>query len=111
MPPEIRHRHHHHPLLAIEGSLAFHVRRYRQWYGDKGISQEQLARIAGVDVHFVQRAERAKKLPHGIEAMLRIAIALGHHLEDVVAPEYVESLRTTIAARTTPPTTASTHGI
>jgi hypothetical protein len=31
--------------------------------------------------------------------MLRVALALGHGFEEVVAPEYVESLRASIIAR------------
>ncbi len=99
MPSEIRHRSHHARHLPHEGSLAYHVRRYRQWYGASGISQEELARIAGVDIHFLQRAERATRLPHAVEGMLRVALALGHGFEEVIAPEYVESLRASIIAR------------
>lgn len=99
MPSEIRHRHESAPLLHLEGSLAFHARRYRQWYGERGVSQAELARIAGVGLHFLQRAERAKRLPHAIEGMIRVALALGHRLEDIVDPEYVEALRSSIEAR------------
>jgi DNA-binding XRE family transcriptional regulator len=97
---EIRHRHtYDHPYLHVEGPLAFHVRRYRQWHGETGISQTELARVAGVSRRFLVEIESARHLQLSLEAMLRVAQALGHPIEELVAPQQLAEIRQSVEER------------
>lgn len=101
--PEIRHGHGHdplsRPLVEIDGSFAYHLRRYRQRYGDHGISQRALAMVAHVSRHFIENLERGTDMQVSVEALLRVAIALRHRVEDLVSPDRIASLRDEIERR------------
>lgn len=103
--PEIRHGHGHDPLsrlgAAVEGSLAYHLRRYRKHYGDHGISQRSLALIAHVSRHFIAHLEQGSAMQVSVEALLRVALALRHPVEDLIAPERVAVLREEVERRRT----------
>ncbi len=79
--------------------LAFHVRRLRQWYGTEGLTQEELAAIAGVHLRTVEFYERATAMPSSVTAFLAIMIALRQTSEIVVAPHQLDKLRRDIEAR------------
>ena len=100
---EIRHGHGHdlrsRPFSDIEGSFAYHLRRYRQWYGKHGISQRALAMIAHVSRHFVENLEAGPHLQGSVEALLRVAIAVRHPIEDLVSPERLRALRDDVERR------------
>jgi transcriptional regulator with XRE-family HTH domain len=101
MSIEIRHPRvgRHYPYLEVEGSLAFHVRRNRQWYGQHGISQHDLAMIAGVSQSFLRRAESGHTLQPSMEAMLRVSLALRRPIEDLVAPGRLREIREGVERR------------
>lgn len=81
--------------------LAFHVRRLRQWYGTEGLTQEELAAIAGVHPRTVEFYERTTAIPAAVSSFLAIMIALRHTSEIVVAPHLLDKMRRDIEARRT----------
>lgn len=79
--------------------LALHIRRLRQWSGETGIEQQDLARIAGVSDRQLRVYERGRALPQSIEFLLSIALALGVPMEWLVNPNRLEKLRREIDDR------------
>jgi len=79
--------------------LALHIRRLRQWYGENGIEQLELAKIAGISDRHLRVYERGRALPQSIEFLLSIAIALGVPMEWLINPNRVETLRREIDDR------------
>jgi len=100
MSNTIKHnRGRHYPYLDPDCPIAFHLRRCRQWYGPHGISQLDLARIAGVSDRVIWHAEKSCELQPSIEAMLRIAAAIGRPLEELVAPKKLQAIRKDVEKR------------
>lgn len=60
-------------IEAIRSTIAINLRRYR---ADRGIAQERLALIAGVDRTMVSKIERELTNP-SIETLLKLANVLG----------------------------------
>lgn len=83
-----------------EGPLAYHVRRYRQQYGTRGISQNLLAMIAHVSRFSVEDLESTSKLRPSIELLLRVAVALRCRVDDLIAPDHKHSIEVEIERRT-----------
>jgi len=79
--------------------LAFHIRRLRQWYGTEGLTQEELAAIAGVHPRTVEFYERTTTMPAAVSSFLAIMLALRQTSEIVVAPHLLDKLRRDIEAR------------
>ena len=79
--------------------LALHIRRLRQWYGDKPLGQSELAKLAGVSDRQLQRYESCRKLPPGLSALLSIAIALKKPLESIIAPDLFDEILADVEAR------------
>ena len=73
--------------------LAFHLRPQRQWYGEHGITQRDLAQVAGVSLRFITFLENACDLQVSIEAVMRVAFALGCPVEAIVAPQRVAAIK------------------
>lgn len=73
----------------VEGNFAYHLRRHRQWYGERGISQRALAMVANVSRRCVAHLEATPELQASVEAVLRVAIALGQPLEALVSPKRI----------------------
>jgi len=100
---EIRHGYGHDPAsrqrALIDDAFAYHLRRYRHVYGAHGISQRSLALIAHVSRTFIENLESGREMQVSVEALLRVAIALRHPIEDLVAPERIEALRDEIERR------------
>lgn len=76
--------------------LALHIRRLRQWYGDTGLSQAELARLAGLTPRQVRSYESCRTLPAAVEAVLKLALALRVPVEGLFDPRRVEELRSAI---------------
>lgn len=74
---------------SLEGNFAYHLRRHRQWYGERGISQRALAMVANVSRRCVAHLEATPDLQASVEAVLRVAIALGQPLEALVSPKRI----------------------
>ncbi|MFA5127779.1 MAG: helix-turn-helix transcriptional regulator [Patescibacteria group bacterium] len=79
--------------------LALHIRRLRQWYGETGIEQQDLAQIAGVSDRQLRVYERGRALPQSIEFLLSIALALGVPMEWLINPNRLEKIRQQIDER------------
>jgi transcriptional regulator with XRE-family HTH domain len=100
---EIRHGYGHDPDSSphdeVEGSFAYHLRRYRQWYGKSGISLRTLAMIAHVSRHRVEEMEASPKLQGRAETLIRIALALRRPVEELISPERYRALQAEIEGR------------
>jgi transcriptional regulator with XRE-family HTH domain len=79
--------------------VALHVRRRRQWYGAKPLSQTELASLSGVSERHIRRLEDATRLPRPVEILLRLAIALDVSLEALIDPRHVNPLTREIELR------------
>ena len=72
---------HHIAIEAIRSTIAINLRRYR---AERGIAQEKLALIAGVDRTMVSKIERELTNP-SIETLLKLANVLGVTVSDLLA--------------------------
>ena len=99
---ELRHGHHGgERAAAAHCELAFHLHPRRQWYGDLGITQAELAEVAGVSRRFITHVENACELQASVEATLRVALALGYSVEELIAPNRVAKIAEEVAQRRT----------
>lgn len=85
--------------VPAQQPLAFHIRRLRQWYGTEGLTQEELAAIAGVSKRTVEEYERYTTLPPQVAVFVAITLALGQPFNRVIAPAIFEKLSKEIEAR------------
>jgi len=79
--------------------LALHVRRLRQWYEKRSLTQEELANLSGIHCRRVRKLESARELPEPVEQLLALALALRVPLEVLIAPNLIEDLNSQIAKR------------
>lgn len=79
--------------------LAFHIRRLRQWYEAAGLSQAELAELAGISYWVLQEYETRRALPRTVEVVLSLALALEVPFEELIDPLRVKQLRAAIAKR------------
>ena len=79
--------------------LALHIRRLRQWYGEKSLKQDELAKLAGVSKRQLRRYESCRELPPGLSIPLSIAIALEQPLESIIASDIIDEIRADVEAR------------
>jgi len=79
--------------------LALHIRRLRQWYGKRQITQEELAALSGLTARQVSVYERTTRLPRAVEDLLRLSIALDLPMEKLIAPHELDERRTVIEER------------
>ncbi len=73
-------------------ALTFHLRGHRQFYGSSGLSQQGLAKIAGLSAKVVRRFEKCRRLPKDFANVLKIALALHVPVEKLLAPQYLDRL-------------------
>ena len=69
-----------------KANLVFHIRRLRQWYRDKALSQTELSRLAGVPTRSLRSLESARSIPRAVESLLRVSLALGVSVEKLIDP-------------------------
>jgi len=102
MSREIRHGYGHDPASRpykdVEGPFAFHLRRLRR-EGMCSLTQRALAQVAHVSRSFVEDLETTTKLQNSIEALIRVALAVGHPVEALLSPEKLSALREEISRR------------
>lgn len=79
--------------------LALHIRRHRQWQGDKGISQDELARLAGLSTRSLHRYENSRTLPRPLEMLLAVSLALDVSITALIDPRLVAQMQSKIDAR------------
>lgn len=76
--------------------LAFHIRRLRQWFGSRGISQTELANRAGIPSQRLRSLESTRALPTQVESLVRVAISLGTTVDHLIDTRHVARLRRNI---------------
>jgi transcriptional regulator with XRE-family HTH domain len=93
----------------IRRSLALHVRRMRQWYERRPLTQDELAKLSGLSPRQLRWYEGTTELPSAVRALLRIAVALKVPMQSLLAPsvvgkeiEQVEKRRTEMGLGTLP---------
>lgn len=86
-------------MAMAQAPLALHIRRLRQWSGEQGLSQEELAQLAGLSLRQVRRYESNRALPQVLVALLSLGLALKVPIEELVNPQEVERLRQAIEER------------
>lgn len=71
----------------------------RQWHVKRTITQKELSMAAGVAVETIRRLEARHTLPPDLEAVLRIALAFGCTIDDLMSPELAAGMRRSILVR------------
>lgn len=69
------------------GPLALHIRRLRQFHGDKQMSKQELANLVGLSVRRLAHYESCRELPQAVMTLLTISTALEVPLQDLIAPD------------------------
>lgn len=90
---------------SLSEPLALHIRSLRQWYGECGISQDELSALAGISTRVLKRYESARELPRALACLLAVALALQVSPEHLLDPrglarlkEQIERRRRTVSA-------------
>lgn len=81
------------------GPLVLHIRRLRQWHGEDGLSQRDLAEIAGVSARHLRSYEACRVLPSPIRFLLAVSLALRVPLEWLLDPRLIEETREQVEER------------
>src|SRR4051812_14959368 len=86
---------------GLEGTkpLALHIRDRRQWYGEDGLTQDQLAKLAGITSALLGSYESRRELPETLRVLLAIALALEIPLQSLIDPRHFEELRQEVDQR------------
>lgn len=79
--------------------LALHIRSLRLWYGNRGISQDELSELAGVSDRVLRKYETSRVLPESLACLLSVAIALEVPPEDLVDPRQLAGIKAGIESR------------
>lgn len=79
--------------------LALHIRRHRQWHGESGLSQEELARLAGMATRSLHRYENSRTLPRPVEILIALSLVLDVPLASLIDPRVVAKVQSRIDAR------------
>jgi DNA-binding XRE family transcriptional regulator len=79
--------------------LALHIRRLRQWYGETGLSQAELAKLAGVSPKSLYAHEHRRALPQVVESLLALALALKVPFDALIDPRIVQHVSSAIEER------------
>jgi transcriptional regulator with XRE-family HTH domain len=81
------------------GPLVFELRQLRLYARDAGLSQAELASIAGISPRLLRSYETCRALPASVKALLCLAVALKVPFEWLIEPRLLESMRAAIDAR------------
>lgn len=76
----------------------FPVRTLRQQYGENGLSQEELASIAGISTRTLRDLEDGRANPN-LESTIRLSIALDVPIDDLLDQDWISHLRGDIESR------------
>jgi len=82
-----------------DGSLALHIRRLRQWYQGRSLTQAELAQLAGISARHLSNLEQTTTLSSAMLTLLSIALALRVQLDALISPSLVQCLSTKIDKR------------
>ena len=83
----------------VSPPLALHIRALRQWHGEHGLEQAELAELAGISRHVLYRLESCRELPPTIEAFFAVAYALGVSPDALLDPRERQRIEVGVAAR------------
>ena len=83
----------------VSPPLALHIRALRQWHGEHGLEQAELAELAGISRHALYRLENCRELPPTIAALFAVAYALGVAPDALLDPRERARIETAVAAR------------
>ncbi len=81
------------------GPLALHIRHRRKLYGDHGLSQRELATLAGVSRRALVVSEARRRFTESVRLLLAVAIALKVRVEGLIDPRHGEDVRRAVEAR------------
>ena len=79
--------------------LTLRVRQLRRSYREAGLTQRQLADLAGVSTSVVHGYEALRALPNAALCLLRVAMALDVSFEQLIAADVLDELRADVEAR------------
>lgn len=82
-----------------DSCLALHIRRHRQWYPNRSLTQTELARLAGVSTRHLSKLEQATMLPSAVSTLLAIALALRLRIDDLISPRVMGLLSDELETR------------
>lgn len=73
--------------------LVFRLRQMREWAERDGLTQADLALIAGISARALRAYEAHRALPRSVSVLLRLAMALRVPVEFLIAPKLLTELR------------------
>lgn len=79
--------------------LVLQIRRFRQWYRARSLTQDELAELAGITRRQLQDLENTKTLQRSIETLVRIALALEQPIDQLLEAELLAGYREDINSR------------
>lgn len=79
--------------------LALHIRARRQWYGETGLTQDQLAKLAGITPTLLGSYETRRELPRGLQVLIAISVALELPLQALIDPRHFNDIRRQVQDR------------
>jgi transcriptional regulator with XRE-family HTH domain len=85
--------------LDDDRQLVLHIRKLRQWYGKRPLTQQELAEMADISGRQLRNYESARQLPRVVKALLSVAIAMKVPFEDLISPTVREKLSAEIQQR------------
>lgn len=77
----------------------FELRHLRQFAGESGLTQAELATLAAISPRRLRSYECCRAMPESVLAMLSLAIALRVPFEWLIEPRALEELKATVEAR------------
>ncbi|MCK6545646.1 MAG: helix-turn-helix domain-containing protein [Thermoanaerobaculia bacterium] len=83
------------------------LRRFRQSYGDHGLTRQDLARRSGVSVRMIREYEKLTRLPRSVENILRLAAAINRGPRSLIDPRTLMAVVSDVKERSA--RTAPTH--
>jgi transcriptional regulator with XRE-family HTH domain len=69
----------------LSSPLALDIAGKRQFFGKKGLTQEELAALAGISVRQLAYYEGCRRLPRGLDTLLSLSAALGTTVDALIS--------------------------
>lgn len=84
---------------SMRPPLALHIRSLRQWHGEHGLPQADLAFLSGIPLRLLQTYEKSYALSKPVVTLVALSLALDVPIERLIAPRIQEKLRAAIVER------------
>jgi transcriptional regulator with XRE-family HTH domain len=81
------------------GPLVFEIRQLRLYAREAGLTQAELAHLAGISPRLLRSYEACRALPHSVQSLLCLAFALKVPFEWLIAPRLLDEVRATVESR------------